>query len=59
MYGPKYLVSPIFNPGQRKRTVYLPAGATWKAFDSGETYDGGREVEVDCPIDAMPVFVRQ
>ncbi|KAG9611454.1 glycoside hydrolase family 31 protein, partial [Aureobasidium melanogenum] len=59
MYGPKYLVSPIFNPGQRKRTVYLPSGSTWKAFEGGEVYDGGREVEVECPIDMIPVFIKQ
>ncbi|KAG9518478.1 glycoside hydrolase family 31 protein, partial [Aureobasidium melanogenum] len=59
MYGPKYLVSPIFNPGQRKRTVYLPSGAFWEAFEGGEVYNGGREIEVDCPIDMMPVFIKQ
>ena len=59
MYGPKYLVSPILNPGQRKRTVYLPAGATWKALDGDGVFNGGREIEVDCPMETMPVFVKQ
>ena len=40
-------------------TVYLPKGATWKLWDGKEDYDGGQEVEVQCPIDFMPVFIKQ
>jgi alpha-D-xyloside xylohydrolase len=40
-------------------TVYLPAGAKWKQWSGDEIYEGGKEVEVKCPIDLMPVFVRQ
>jgi alpha-D-xyloside xylohydrolase len=58
MYGPKYLVAPILVPGQKKRAVYLPGeGGKWKGVD-GQTYEGGKTVEVDCPLDTMPVFTR-
>lgn len=59
MYGEKYLVCPVLQPGQRKMTVYFPAGAKWKAFVGGETYEGGTTAEVECPLETMPVFVRQ
>ncbi|KAK4580079.1 hypothetical protein LTR86_000281 [Recurvomyces mirabilis] len=59
MYGHKYLVAPVLEAKQRKMTVYLPSGASWKAWDGGKIYDGGHEVEVDCPIESMPVFERQ
>ena len=58
MYGPKYLVAPILTPGQTKREVYLPeAGTKWKGVD-GNTYDGGKSVTVDAPIETMPVFTK-
>lgn len=59
MYGSKYLVAPILTPGQTKREVYLPeAGTKWKGVD-GTTYEGGKSVTVDAPIETMPVFTRQ
>ena len=58
MYGSKYLIAPVFSPKQRKSTVYLPAGASWTSWDGTTKYDGGKEAEVDCPLEQMPVFVR-
>jgi alpha-D-xyloside xylohydrolase len=59
MFGWKYLVAPILKAGQRKRAVYLPDGEKWRTLDTKEEFEGGRVVEIDCPIDSMPVFVRQ
>ena len=59
MYGSKYLCCPVFSPGQRKISVYLPSGPQWKALNSEECFDGGKTVEVNCPIELMPVFIRQ
>lgn len=58
MYGPKYLVAPVFVPDQRRISIYLPAGTSWKSWDGTSQYKGGQDIEVDCPIDEMPVFVR-
>lgn len=63
LFGQTYLVAPILQPGQRKRSVYLPSGANWKQFTAegrttGDVEEGGRRIEVDCPIDYMPVFKR-
>lgn len=68
MFGAKYLCAPVFHPGQKKRSVYLPAGK-WTFFTDGSisasddtqsvSYDGPQTVEVDCPIESMPVFIRQ
>ncbi|RAO68187.1 uncharacterized protein BHQ10_004199 [Talaromyces amestolkiae] len=64
LYGSKYLCAPILYPGQKKRSVYLPEG-NWTFFkdgsitgDHGEHFSGQQTVEVDCPIEIMPVFVR-
>ena len=56
MYGPKYLVCPVLNAGQRSMEVYLPAGASWKAMHEGRVYKGGEAIQVDCPLERMPVF---
>lgn len=58
MFGDKYLVAPVLEAGKRRARVYLPRGARWRSWEGGETLEGGREVEVGCPIETMPVFVR-
>ena len=57
MFGSKFLVAPILELNQFKRTVYLPLGQ-WKLTSDGKIYEGGCTVEVDAPIDYMPVFER-
>jgi alpha-D-xyloside xylohydrolase len=59
MFGEKYLVCPVLYPGLRKRSVYFPAGVKWRAMEGDEVYEGGSTVEVDAPLERMPVFVRQ
>ena len=38
--------------------TYLPAGATWFDFWTGERLSGGQSVTKDCPLDAFPLYVR-
>ncbi len=59
LFGDKYLVAPVTEYGQRKREVYLPAGASWTEQSTGKTYEGGRTVTADAPLDVIPVFVKQ
>ena len=59
MYGHKYLVAPVLAAERREMTVYLPAGAKWTQWGGHEIHEGGNDVGVKCPIDSMPVFVRQ
>ncbi|RHZ66040.1 hypothetical protein CDV55_107316 [Aspergillus turcosus] len=58
LFGSKYLVAPVLEAGQRKITVYLPVGASWKLWGEETARLGGQDVEVACPIETMPVFVR-
>jgi len=55
MFGDKYLVAPILHLNEFKRQVYLPKGQ-WKLTSTGEVYEGNCTVEVDAPIEYMPVF---
>jgi alpha-D-xyloside xylohydrolase len=41
-----------------REQVYLPAGADWVDFWTGEKYSGGRTVEKETPIDILPLYVK-
>lgn len=56
MFGPDLLVAPMYRPGT-SRSVYLPGGE-WVDFWSGETHVGPTTIEVDAPLDRVPLFVR-
>lgn len=58
MFGPDFLVAPILYADMRKREVYLPSGSKWKNYWTGETFDGGKAIEVDAPLAQLPVFTR-
>lgn len=59
MFGSKYLCAPVLYPGQKTRKVYLPKNAQWESLEGKTTYNGGSTIEVDCPIESMPVFIRK
>jgi alpha-D-xyloside xylohydrolase len=58
MFGPAFLACPVTTPGVTTRTVYLPAGANWVDFWTGETFAGGKTMTADAPVSIMPLFVR-
>lgn len=57
MFGPDYLVAPIFSAETFEREVYLPAG-TWTDIRDGKQYEGGKTIVAPAPIDSIPVFKR-
>ena len=69
MFGKSFLVCPVVESmyssnGQadfsltKSRTLYLPAGANWVDFWTGETFKGGQTVCKESPIDIIPLYVR-
>ena len=58
MFGPDLLVAPVMHPGARERTVYLPAGSSWKDAKTGAEETGGKTITAAAPLDTIPVFVR-
>lgn len=59
LFGADVLVAPVMYEGMRKRSVYLPQGARWKNANSKEIFDGGQTIEVDAPLEVIPVFLRE
>lgn len=58
MFGPAFLVAPVYKYGARDREVYFPAGETWYDFYTGKSVKGGQTLKVDAPYETMPLFVR-
>lgn len=58
MFGPALMVAPVTRHGARSRQVYLPAGADWVDFHTGERYRGGAEITAQAPRERIPVFMR-
>jgi alpha-D-xyloside xylohydrolase len=40
------------------RMVYLPAGADWYDFNSGERHAGGQTLDAKVTLSRMPLYVR-
>ena len=57
MFGGKYLVAPVMEPGARSRSVYFPAGQ-WRNVDTGDVIEGGQCLDVPAPLEVIPVFER-
>jgi alpha-glucosidase len=57
LWGDSFLVAPVIKPGAMGRPVYLPAGQ-WLDFWSGRPYEGGQIIEVEAPLEKLPLFVK-
>lgn len=58
LFGHAMLIAPVTEFKARSRNVYLPAGADWYNFYSGDYYAGGQQVRVAAPPTQIPLFVR-
>lgn len=56
MAGESLLVAPMF-AGESGRSVYLPAGE-WFDFWTGKRYPGKQKIQVQPPLEQIPMFVR-
>lgn len=58
MFGPAFLVCPVTKPHATTRIVYLPSGANWVDFWSGESFKGGQTVTATARINILPLYIR-
>lgn len=58
MFGSDVLVAPILEGGVKSRKVYLPKGTEWLERRAEKVHEGGQWVEIDTPLDIIPVFFR-
>ena len=55
--GDHLLVCPVTEEGAKSRRVYIPNG-TWIDYWTDQKISGGAEMDIDCPIDQIPLFVK-
>lgn len=58
LLGASLLVAPVVEEGQRARSVYLPAGADWYDYWTGEVFAGGQDISRTAPHDRPPLMAR-
>ncbi len=58
MFGPAFLVAPVYEYGARSREVYFPECEGWYDFYSNGFIAGGQSRTVDAPYGRMPLYVR-
>ena len=58
MVGSDVLVAPVVKEGMTSREIYLPVGAEWVDWWTGEKYAGGKLPGFKAPLDRLPIFVR-
>lgn len=56
LFGDKILVAPVLYEGETSRKVYLPQGKRWQNVWTGEMVEGGTCVEVETPLNQIPLF---
>jgi len=59
MYGDDILVGLIWEKGQLKKEVYLPATRWVDAWDPAKIYEGGKTYTFDCPFHKIPILLRE
>lgn len=58
LLGPAILVAPVYTDKATSREVYLPAGQQWYDFYTGKKFEGGQSINVQAPLERMPLFVK-
>ncbi|MBE6665396.1 MAG: DUF4968 domain-containing protein [Ruminococcaceae bacterium] len=62
MFGRQLLVAPVITPGDEhkmaKTTVWLPEGK-WTDIFTGQTYEGGKTVDMVRYMDSIPVLAKE
>ncbi len=59
MFGPAFLVAPVYQYEARSREVYFPASCGWYDFYTGRYLEGGQQLAVSAPYERMPLYVRE
>jgi alpha-glucosidase len=57
LVGESLMVAPILEEASQQRSLYLPRG-TWYTYDGEQKYEGGTEIELEAPLEHIPVLIR-
>jgi alpha-glucosidase (family GH31 glycosyl hydrolase) len=62
MFGNEFLVAPVTEKGQVRKTIYLPQldeGYRWIDYWTDEPLSGGNEYSFKVPVQEIPLFIKQ
>lgn len=57
LLGSGLMVCPVYSYKARSREVYFPAGNSWYDFYTGKQIEGGQKVNMEAPLERIPLFV--
>jgi alpha-D-xyloside xylohydrolase len=58
MFGRSIMVTPVTKPDVRTWPVYLPKGADWWDFWTGQKHKGGQTIDREVPKDILPLYIK-
>lgn len=58
LFGDNLLIAPIVEEGAENRNIYLPEGK-WIDFFDGKEYKGKQYIDLEVPLNKIPVFVKK
>jgi alpha-D-xyloside xylohydrolase len=58
LFGRDLMVAPVVVYGARERSVYMPKGASWYDFHTGQLHKGGATVTMKAPAARIPMLVK-
>ena len=58
MFGPDWLVAPVYEQGAKNRSVYLPAGSKWEHYYSQTLTEGGVRITQETALADFPLYRR-
>jgi alpha-D-xyloside xylohydrolase len=59
MFGPSFMVCPVYKYQARNREVYFPEGENWFDFYTGQYIKGGQKLSVNAPYERIPLYIRE
>ncbi|WP_445487667.1 glycoside hydrolase family 31 protein [Niallia sp. 03133] len=59
MFGDSLMIAPVVTQGETSRSVYLPDGAKWIDYWTGEEFEGGQTIHRQADLATLPIYVKQ
>ncbi|WP_445505515.1 glycoside hydrolase family 31 protein [Niallia sp. 03091] len=59
LFGDSLMIAPVVKQGETSRSVYLPSGAKWIDYWTGEEFEGGQTIHKKADLATLPIYVKQ
>lgn len=59
MFGPSFMVCPVYTYQARNRNVYFPNGTNWYDVYTGKYIQGNQTLTVDAPYERIPLYISE